>query len=154
MITLATAYAQPQRGQLFPANVYTGCPATALCERIEFGEQVNDRLLEVGNELLHTPAATVQIHKHVDHALSGTMIGDITATIAMHNGHTSRIGQLATLTLQADGKHGRMFEQPDLVCGGSDSALDQAPHLAPGGKIAHASELAYNNRVFHDATPA
>jgi hypothetical protein len=110
------------------------------------GHQFDHRALQQHHQVAHTQAIAAQVEQHVQHQLAGTVIGDLSAAIGLHDGNVAGGQHMAGIRCHAQRENGWMLQQPGLVFGGGIALVGEALHGLPGRQVVHAPEPADDHR--------
>src|SRR5690606_2386462 len=109
------------------------------------GKNLQQCFLNKVDQGAYPEAAAADIQQEVHHQLARPVIGHLAATVRLYNRDAVRVEDVfgfAGLTL---GKHGRMFQDPELVTGISVAPLDEVAHALPGGVVILQAQAAHED---------
>src|SRR5579862_9995878 len=106
------------------------------------GEQIDGALLEAPHELLHAKPAAAQIEEDVHDGLSGSMVGDLSATVRRDDRDVAGIDHVLAPPGESQREYGRMLDEPRLVPGFGSARSRELLHRAPRGLVGHEPERA------------
>ncbi len=88
------ADSQTDAGQLDAVDVNSGCVATTGGGNVELGSEIDNALFERGYEVANAEPGPANVDERINHELAGTVIGNLAATINLHDRDVARCEQV------------------------------------------------------------
>src|SRR5581483_5036873 len=152
VICRTTAHADADARQLAALDVYAGSISAALGNYAELGSIIDDAALESGDDVANTESGTPQVDQRVDDELTGTVIGNLAATIDLHDRNVARSQYMITTRVHAQREDRRVLEEPDLIGSIRAALIGEALHGTPGRLVIDEAEVAKDMRRRRGAT--
>src|SRR5690606_34305595 len=138
----AAAHADAERGDLGAVDVDAGRAVAAATLDVPLGQGVDHRLLDAADVVAHAELQPAQVQQRVGHDLAGPVVGDLAAAVnADHRDVPGGQHVLGTARL-AEGEHGIVLHQPQLVGGGLGARIGEALHRPPHRLVGLPAEVA------------
>ena len=118
------------RGGLFPDGLDTRLPG-----------QIDHGLLQRRHQPARAHFPPAKVKQYVDHQLTGTVIGNLSAPVGARHGNRARIQDMFRAPGLTQGKDGRMLDQPDLVYRRRPPGIGKCPHGLPDGMVFRLSKM-------------
>src|SRR5690606_603803 len=111
----AVAHPDAERGDRGAIHVDARGALAALAADAPAGQGVDDGLLDPAHVLAHAEAQAAQVQERVGHQLAGAVVGDLAAAIHLEHRDVAGRQQVLRTTGLAEGEHGVVLDQPQLV---------------------------------------
>ncbi|GAB1423472.1 hypothetical protein MASR2M16_07060 [Thauera terpenica] len=116
MVAAAVLHPQAECGDLGLIDVHTRGAVLALGNKAIVAKRVDDGLFHQLHQLAHLETAAREVDEEVGDELAGAVIGDLSATVDVHQRDGGGIvQQVLRLARLAEGVHRRVLQQPDLI---------------------------------------
>ena len=112
-----------------------GCDSVLCC-------QVDDRLFERRHQLPHADVRTTNVDQRIDHENARAVVGDLAATIDLHDLDVARREQVLARGIQPQGENRRVLTIADFICRGLVALVRERLHCFPARHVVLPTEPA------------
>src|SRR4051812_6298749 len=145
VIAAAPNHADPERRDLGAVHINSGRAGLAGPLALE---QIEDRLLEKPDELLHLDAAPCGVDERIDDGLAGSMVGDLAAAVALYDRDGARRRAEGRVGALAERVHRRVLEEPQFIAARLGALARESAHRLPGRPVVDAAESLHGYALY------
>ena len=139
---------RPSEAIFFFADIHAGTLRVGGGGDAVGGQGGDNAVFEGGNDAAYGGFAPFEIDHGVDDELAGAVVGNLAATVDLHDGDAVPHQQVFGLARQALGEDGIVFHNPQFVFGVGRAAVVERLHGVENGQIVTAAEA----HGFHHST--
>ena len=142
VIAGAATNTQPHACKLGVCHVHARCVRLRARVDAVAGGEVDHTLFEGSDEVANAEIQPFQIDQRIHHEHAGAVVGDLPATVDLHDRYVARFEQVLAVCVQAQREHRRVFGEPDLIRGLRRTRVGEALHRPPQGLVVLQPETA------------